>query len=517
MQTSLLKNFIKGSSDLTNDEKKVHREIDGIADFLISFDPKNAAFYYFHKGEISLALHMHPKAVIEYFTALERYGIVAQPADNAEIKKVFNSLFATLNPEAKYQSLKKLALSTQTLKAYKYYITIFPSLDTSKEIYQKSFLLHLDEKLYPDAEQLLLLFQSQYPAEEDAKKRMTKSLIDRYIKDKNIENIARWATFLNENKSFDMAEMKTLTQSLANLHLDQNKVKEIKNKTEALDDLVLSLEIFEEEKTKTWIKRFIKLNPKLTTEDTKLITVAAKLFHDRREYSMAHESFKKINSISRISGNELELATINAFLMTGSKLNKTLKLIEEFGVDKNDPAVTKTVKWMISNLYYQSKFSEISTVPTNYLSFIKISDLLFYYYSPIHQKEHTDIANAINLFYPEQLEKMKVSELNLQLLKEKISIFKKQTLIDKTPFNPEQFSAKVGAFLEYYKAIDDLVFPQDFGIKDIVIDGRKSAFLHLSETLTKYNPITSDKDLKRAVKGELKKIIKKLKKKYPYL
>jgi hypothetical protein len=539
MQTSLLKNFVRGSSKLSSEEQKTHQEIDAIADFLISFDPKNASYYYFHKGEISLALHMHSKAAKEYFIALERYGITALAVDNPEIKKVFNSLFATLNPDIKYQTLTKVALSAQTLNAYHYYLTIFPALDTSKEIYQKSFLLHLDEKLFPESEKLLVLFQSQFPKEEDSSKRMTKTLLDRYIKDKNIEGIARWATLLNEQKFFDKTEMKTLTQSLANLHLDQNKVKEDKSKLDALVDLnnlysdkiyddetrlhfsrkalVLSLEIFDETGARIWLKRFLELNPKKSPEDIKLMIVAAKLFHDRKEYGHAHETFIKINKEAKIAGSELELVAINAFLMTGSNFTKTLKLVNELGDYKNDPSLTKTVQWMISNLYYQGKFSEVSSVPSEYSTMVKISDLLFYYYSPLHQKFHSDIASNIGKFFPDQLEKMQMSEQNLKLLQEKVVSFKQQTLEDKAPFNPEQFSAKVGAFLEYYKAIDDLEFPQDFGIKQNIIAHRKIAFSHLTDTFTKYNPETTDKDLKRAVKGELKKIVKKLQKKNPYL
>jgi hypothetical protein len=539
MQTALLKNFVKGTIKPSGNEQQIHQEIDTIADFLISFDTKNASYYYFHKGEISLALHMHAKAAGEYFIALEKDGITPRTEDNVEIKKVFNSLFATLNPDISYQTLSKSALTAQTLKAYQYYLTIFPSLETSKEIYQKSFLLHLDEKLFPESEKLLVMFQTQFPKEDDASKRMTKTLLDRYIKDKNIEGITRWATLLNSQQFFDKTEMKTLTQSLANLHLDQNKIKEDKNKVEALVDLnnlfndkiyddetrqhfsrkalILSLEIFDGPGAKIWLKRFLELTPKKSPEDVKLMIVAGKLFHDLQDYQLAHETFLNINKETKMANSELELATINAFLMSQSNFSKTLKYMSEFGEVKNEPALVKTVQWMVSNLYYQGKFSEIDNIPNEYLSMIKISDLLFYYYSPLHLQFHSDIASNIKKFFPDQMEKMKKSEENLSLLEEKVAHFKGQTLEDKGPFNPEQFSAKVGAFLEFYKAIDDLEFPQDFGIKQNIIEKRKLAFSHLTDTFTKYNPETSDKDLKRAVKGELKKIVKKLQKKNPYL
>jgi len=534
MQTALLKNFARGSK-LSPEELQTHQEIDTVANFLINFDVKNAPYYYFHKGEISLALHLHAKAAGEYFIALETYGLKPLTEDNTEIKKVFNSLFSTLNPDIKYQTLNKVTLIAQTLKSYQYYLIIFPTLDASKEIYQKSFLLHLDEKLFVQAEKLLTVFQTNYPKEEDTSKRMTKTLLDRYLKDKNIEGIARWANSLNDQKFFDKTEMKTLTQSLANLHLDQNKVKEDKNKIEALIDLnnlfadkiydeetklhfsrkglVLSLEIFDETSTQIWLKRFLELNPKKSPADLKLMMVAAKLFHDRGSYDRAHETFIKINQEAKITGPELELAAINTFLLSGNNLSKTLKYINEYGDNKNNPAIAKSMSWIISTLYYQGKFPELESVPEEFSSQIKISDLLFYYYSPLHQKFHAEVTSSVKHFFPDQLEKMIKSEANLKIMQEKVAIFQTKTLDDKTAFNPEQFSSQVGAFLEVYKDIDDLEFPQDFGLKQTIIETRKLAFTHLTDTFTKFNPQTSDKDLKRAVKGELKKIVKKLQKK----
>lgn len=166
------------------------RDLNRVVDYfnlLRSLDKDKKDEYAYFIGETFYAVNRYTDAAKAYRLGLEDSKLQAKP-DDARQRKILNSLLALTGEEV----LEKKAQRELLVYTYENHVAIYPKDDMSLKIYPKLFQIHREDKFDDGAVSAVERYHKNYPGDLKTQQELMKSLLDDFIKAKEVLKITHW-------------------------------------------------------------------------------------------------------------------------------------------------------------------------------------------------------------------------------------------------------------------------------------------------------------------------------------
>ncbi|MBI2520072.1 MAG: tetratricopeptide repeat protein [Bdellovibrio sp.] len=189
--------------------------------------PKDASAYTYYSGETLFVLKRFGRSAQYYEKAVQ---LQSETAPDLELlKKILNSFFAAISED----SFPKKEWRRMAYLGYAKMLAFYPKEEKAPWAYRELFALYVEDKRVSEAEKLLNSYQLNFPKDLDIHKKQFLSILDHYIKLKNVTEINRLIALMTKPPfSFALDETEKAKGILGNILFDQFIVLEKQNKLE---------------------------------------------------------------------------------------------------------------------------------------------------------------------------------------------------------------------------------------------------------------------------------------------
>ncbi len=193
---------------------------------IADLSPSEASSYAYYSGETLFILKRYERSA-QYYEKAIRQQTADVAADLNLLKKILNSFFAAISedtfPKSKWRKMAYLG--------YENLLAFYPKEDKAPWAYRELFALYLQDGRATEAEKILKTYQLNFPKDLDSQKKQFLSILDHYIKSKNITEINRLIALMPKPPfSFAVAETEKAMGILGNILFEQFIVLEKQNK-----------------------------------------------------------------------------------------------------------------------------------------------------------------------------------------------------------------------------------------------------------------------------------------------